>query len=269
MIQANTDDASKFTEEIMLEKALISIIIPAHNEAKAIGKVIADIPKELADEIVVISNASSDGTAAKAKQAGATVLNEPKKGYGHACLTGIDYLKNRKVQPNVIVFLDADYSDCPREMDRLVKPIIKDDVDLVIGSRALGDCEKGAMTLQQIWGNRLAVWLLKLFYGYEFTDLGPFRAIKFEKLLALNMEDKNFGWTVEMQIKATQHRLSFTEVPVSYKRRIGSSKVSGTVKGTVMASYKILYTIFKYRDKRETADRRRETANGRRETANL
>ncbi len=227
------------------QKALISVIIPAFNEAKSIGKVVSDIPGHLVNEVIVVNNASSDETTSRARQAGAAVLDEPEKGYGRACLRGIEYLKNQDSPPDIVVFLDADYSDSPDEMEQLVKPIIQDDIDLVIGSRALGNCEKGAMLPQQIWGNRLATFLLKLLYGTEFSDLGPFRAVKFNKLLDLEMEDKNYGWTVEMQVKAAKQNLAFTEVPVSYKRRIGSSKVSGTLRGTAMAGYKILYTIFK------------------------
>ncbi len=225
---------------------LISVIIPAFNEAQSIGKVISDIPDKLVGEIVVVNNGSSDETTLRAEQAGAIVLNEPKKGYGHACLCGIEYLKCQSPRPDIVVFLDADYSDSPDEMDSLVEPIMQDEVDMVIGSRALGHCEKGAMKWQQIWGNCLAVWLMKVLYNAKFTDLGPFRAIKFEKLLALNMQDKNFGWTAEMQIKAVRKGLSFTEVPVSYKKRIGVSKVSGTFKGTIMAGYKILYSILRH-----------------------
>lgn len=221
------------------------MIIPAFNEGKSIPLVIQDIPPELVDEIVVVNNASSDATAERAKQAGATVVNQPRRGYGNACLKGIDYVKKSKPKPDIIVFLDADYSDNPDEMTKLVKPIIEDDIDLVIGSRALGSRERGAMQPQQIFGNWLATRLMKIFFGAGFTDLGPFRAIKFDKLLAIDMQDRTFGWTVEMQVKALKHGLSYTEVPVSYKKRIGVSKISGTLSGTIKAGYKILYTIFK------------------------
>lgn len=221
------------------------MIIPAFNEGKSIPLVIQDIPPELVDEIVVVNNASSDATAERAKQAGATVVNQPRRGYGNACLKGIDYVKKSKPKPDIIVFLDADYSDNPDEMTKLVKPIIEDDIDLVIGSRALGNRERGAMQPQQIFGNWLATRLMKIFFGAEFTDLGPFRAIKFDKLLAIDIQDRTFGWTVEMQVKALKHGLSYTEVPVSYKKRIGVSKISGTLSGTIKAGYKILYTIFK------------------------
>jgi len=228
------------------EKPVISVIIPAFNEAESITQVIAEIPDELVHEIIVVNNASTDKTERNAREAGATVLKEQKKGYGYACLKGIDYLKKTNPDTDIVVFLDADYSDSPGEMDKLVQPIIENDIDLVIGSRALGDRETGAMTPQQIFGNWLATRLLRLFYDAYFTDLGPFRAIKFQKLLAINMQDTTFGWTVEMQVKAAKQHLSFTEVPVSYKKRIGVSKISGTISGTIKAGYKILYTIFKY-----------------------
>lgn len=224
----------------------ICVIIPAFNEAKSIGKVIDDIPDELVREVIVVNNASKDETVLRAENAGATVIDEPRRGYGNACLKGIDHLKQMERPPEIVVFLDADYSDSPDEMDRLVKPIIEQNFDMVIGSRALGNREKGAMQPQQIFGNWLATRLMKLFYGIKFTDLGPFRAIKFEKLLELDMQDKTFGWTVEMQLKAAKQGLRSTEVPVSYKRRIGVSKISGTLSGTVKAGYKIIYTIFKY-----------------------
>jgi glycosyltransferase involved in cell wall biosynthesis len=231
--------------KLSMEQADIRVIIPAFNEAKSIGHVIGDIPEALVNEVIVVNNASKDETVLRAEQAGATVLDEPRKGYGRACLKGIDYLKQMDNPPDILVFLDADYSDSPDEMDRLVQPIIEDDVDLVIGSRALGKREKGAMQPQQIFGNWLATRLIQLFYGVVFTDLGPFRAIKYKKLLQLNMQDKTFGWTVEMQVKAAKQGLATAEVPVSYKERIGVSKISGTLSGTVKAGYKILYTIFK------------------------
>lgn len=231
---------------LVVSKADIRVIIPAFNEAGSIGQVIDDIPADLINEVIVVNNASKDETVLRAEQAGATVLDEPHRGYGRACLRGIEYLKQMGEPPDIVVFLDADYSDSPDEMDNVVRPIIEDGIDLVIGSRALGNREKGAMQPQQIFGNWLATRLMKLFYGVRFTDLGPFRAIKFDKLQALNMQDKTFGWTVEMQVKAAKQKLSCTEVPVSYKKRIGVSKISGTLSGTVKAGYKIIYTIFKY-----------------------
>lgn len=228
-----------------MPKPVIKVIIPAFNEGGSIRLVINDIPKKLVHEVVVVNNASSDSTAERARQAGATVINEPRRGYGRACLAGINYLKNSKESTDIVVFLDADYSDSPEEMNRLVEPITNRNIDLVIGSRSLGDREAGAMKPQQLFGNWLATRLMRSFFDAEFTDLGPFRAIKFDKLQALNMQDKTFGWTVEMQVKAAKQGLTYTEVPVSYKKRIGVSKISGTLSGTIKAGYKILYTIFK------------------------
>ncbi|MEM1124624.1 MAG: glycosyltransferase family 2 protein, partial [Bacteroidota bacterium] len=182
-----------------------------------------------------------------AQRAGATVLDQPLKGYGNACLKGIAYIKAKSAneQPNIVVFLDGDNSDHPEEMPQLVAPIIESDMDMVIGSRALGQMESGAMMPQQIFGNWLATNLIRLFYNYDFTDLGPFRAIKWDKLVEIDMQDKTFGWTVEMQVKAAKHKLKCTEVPMTYRRRIGVSKVSGTLRGTILAGHKILWTIFK------------------------
>ena len=225
---------------------LIKVIIPAFNEQNGVGQVVNDIPDELVDEVIVVNNASTDQTEKVAGKAGATVLREPQKGYGRACLKGIAYLKSSETSPDIVVFIDADYSDYPEEMVQLVQPIIHNDYDLVIGSRALGKRQKGAMTPQQIFGNWLATSLLRIFYNVKFTDLGPFRAIKYEKLLALNMQDQTYGWTVEMQLKAAKMGLRCTEVPVSYRPRVGFSKISGTIKGTIMAGYKIIWTIFKY-----------------------
>jgi glycosyltransferase involved in cell wall biosynthesis len=226
--------------------AVISVIIPAFNEENGIGQVIAEIPKEIVHEIIVVNNASTDNTEHIAQKAGATVLREPIPGYGRACLRGIDYLIKSKSHPDIVIFLDADHSDYPEEIPQLINPILVNNVDLVIGSRALGNKEKGSMTTQQIFGNWLATRLLKLFYKVRFTDLGPFRAIKFESLVALDMQDKTYGWTVEMQLKAAKKKMKCMEVPVRYRKRIGFSKISGTVKGTVMAGYKIIGTIFKY-----------------------
>ncbi len=226
---------------------IIKVIIPAFNEEKGIGEVLREIPKGCANEVIVVNNASTDNTEKFALELGATVLHEPIPGYGRACLKGIEYLTRSEPKPNIVVFLDGDHSDYPEDMADLIKPLVENDVDLVIGSRALGNKERGSMTPQQIFGNWLATLLLKLLYGVKFTDLGPFRAIKFEKLLELDMQDKTYGWTVEMQLKAAKNGLRCAEVPVRYRKRIGFSKISGTVKGTVMAGYKILYTIFKYR----------------------
>ena len=231
--------------EIVLS-LVIKVIIPAFNEENGIGEVIREIPKNLISEIIVINNASTDNTEQIAIKAGAIVLREPVPGYGRACLKGIEYLKQTQPVPDVVVFLDADHSDYPEEIPALLKPITQGKADLVIGSRALGIKEDGSMTPQQIFGNWLATRLLKVFYGVRFTDLGPFRAIRFSKLIELEMQDKTYGWTVEMQLKAAKKGFQCVEVPVRYRKRIGFSKISGTVKGTIMAGYKILATIFKY-----------------------
>lgn len=224
---------------------LVKVIIPAYNEEKAIVKVIHEIP-DLVSEIIVVDNNSSDATSSVAKAAGATVLFEPRKGYGYACLKGMEYIGKQNQKPDIIVFLDGDYSDYPEELLKIIDPIWHHNYDMVIGARVKALREKGAMTPQQVFGNALATFLMKLFFKAKFTDLGPFRAIKYEKLIALQMEDKTYGWTVEMQLKALKQKLSYIEVPVRYKNRIGISKVSGTVKGTIMAGIKIIGWILKY-----------------------
>jgi len=223
----------------------IKVIIPAYNEADSIAHVINDIP-DTVDEVIVVSNTSTDDTEANAKKAGATVLKETNKGYGYACLKGMQHIANQNEKPDIIVFLDGDYSDYPEELTKIVAPIINDNIDFVIGARVKQLREKGSMTVPQIFGNWLATTLMTLLFRANFTDLGPFRAIKYEKLLALNMEDKTYGWTVEMQLKALKQKLTYTEVPVNYRNRIGVSKVSGTVKGAIFAGIKILGWIFKY-----------------------
>ncbi|KAA5828049.1 glycosyltransferase family 2 protein [Algibacter amylolyticus] len=223
----------------------IKVIIPAYNEADSIAHVINDIPKSVS-EVIVVSNNSTDNTETNAKNAGATVLKEPNKGYGYACLKGMQHIANQTIKPDIVVFLDGDYSDYPEELTKIVAPIINDDIDFVIGARTKQLRDKGSMTGPQIFGNWLATNLMKLFFGAKFSDLGPFRAIKYNKLLALNMEDKTYGWTVEMQLKALKQKLTYTEIPVNYRNRIGVSKVSGTVKGAIFAGIKILGWIFKY-----------------------
>jgi glycosyltransferase involved in cell wall biosynthesis len=223
----------------------IKVIIPAYNEEDSIANVIQEIPKNVS-EVIVVSNNSTDQTEKNATEAGATVLKEPRKGYGYACLKGMEYIANQEEKPTILVFLDGDYSDYPEELTKIVAPIIEKDIDFVIGARVKSLREEGSMTPQQVFGNWLATFLMKLFFKARFTDLGPFRAIKYEKLLDLNMEDKTYGWTVEMQLKALKQKLSYVEVPVKYKKRIGVSKVSGTVKGTIFAGVKILGWIFKY-----------------------
>lgn len=231
----------------ILKQAVIDVIIPAYNEELSIGLVIKDIPQTLVREVIVCNNASTDNTAAVARAAGATVVDQAQKGYGSACLKGIEYIKQKALedQPDIVVFLDGDYSDHPEELPLLVQPIIEEDYDMVIGSRALGAMEKGAMMPQQIFGNWLATNLIRLFYSYHFTDLGPFRAIKWEKLLEIDMQDPDFGWTVEMQVKAAKYKLKSIEKAVTYRKRVGVSKVSGTIRGTILAGHKILWTIFK------------------------
>ncbi|MFC3415095.1 glycosyltransferase family 2 protein [Algoriphagus hitonicola] len=229
----------------MLQNPIIDVIIPAYNEVKSIPKVIAEIPDRVR-HIVVANNNSSDRTGEVAVQAGAVVVFEPQKGYGKACLTAMDWIKNQEIQPDIVVFLDGDYSDFPEEMNDLISPIIDQKADMVIGSRALGNRESGSMTFPQVFGNWLATTLMKYIQGARYSDLGPFRAIRWENLLLLNMLDQNFGWTIEMQIKAHKAGLRYLEVPVNYRKRIGVSKVSGTVKGVFGAGYKIILTIFKY-----------------------
>jgi glycosyltransferase involved in cell wall biosynthesis len=224
---------------------IIKVIIPAFNEQDSIAKVINDIPK-IVDEIIVISNNSTDKTEENARKAGATVLQENRKGYGYACLKGMDYIVNQSKKPQIVVFLDGDYSDYPEQLLELIDPIINKNIDFVIGARVKNLREDGSMTPQQVFGNWLATFLMKLFFSARFTDLGPFRAIKYQKLLALKMEDKTYGWTVEMQLKAIKQKLTYIEVPMKYRNRIGVSKVSGTVKGTIFAGVKILGWIFKY-----------------------
>ena len=228
-------------------KPRVDVIIPAFNEENGVGEVVREIPRSLVREIVVVNNASTDNTEVIARQAGATVLREPVPGYGRACLCGIAYLKKLPQPPDIVVFLDADHSDYPEEISQLIEPIRDGGAALVIGSRALRQREQGSMTPQQVFGNWLATRLLSILYGANFTDLGPFRAIRFDKLLELNMQDKTYGWTVEMQLKAARAGMPYVEVPVRYRKRVGFSKISGTVKGTLLAGYKIITTILKYR----------------------
>lgn len=228
-----------------MQQPIIDVIIPAYNEEQSIGNVVRDIPKDFVRNIIVANNNSSDNTAQVAEDAGAIVVYQPLAGYGNACLKGMEYIAALDEKPDIIVYLDGDYSDFPEQMIELSKPIIESGYDMVIGSRALGDMEKGAMMPQQIFGNWLATSLIKLIYKYEFTDLGPFRAIRYDRLMEVDMQDKTFGWTVEMQVKAAKLKLKCLEIPVKYRVRIGVSKVSGTIRGTILAGHKILWTIFK------------------------
>lgn len=216
----------------------IGVVIPAQNEADAIARVIGDIPAWV-DRIVVADNGSSDDTVAIAESCGAIIAREPRSGYGAACLKGIAAVGDM----DVIVFLDGDYSDHPEQMERLVDPVVSGEADLVIGSRVTGNADPGSLTVPQRFGNRLACFLMRHIWGSRFTDLGPFRAIRRSALEVIGMEDRAFGWTVEMQIKAIEHGLKTHEVPVDYRPRIGVSKVSGTVRGTVLAGTTILRII--------------------------
>lgn len=221
----------------------IAVVIPALDEAASLPRVLADLPTATLDEVVVVDNGSSDSTPQVAEECGATVVSEPRRGYGRACLAGIAHLKTRR--PDVVVFLDGDYSDYPDELPAVVRPILEEGYDMVIGSRPLR-AEAGALLGHARFGNALATGLIRLLYGFRYTDLGPFRAIRFDELLALDMRDETYGWTVEMQIKAVRRGLRITEVPVGYRPRIGRSKVSGTLKGTLLAGIKILWTVFRY-----------------------
>jgi glycosyltransferase involved in cell wall biosynthesis len=223
------------------------VIIPAHDEEEALPRVLADIPPGVADAVLVVDNGSGDGTAAAARRAGATVVAEPHRGYGSACLAGI--AAAAALRPDVVVFLDADHSDHAEEMELLLEPIRRGEFDLVIGSRALGEREPGALLPQARIGNLLAVHLIRWLFGHHYTDLGPFRAIRWRSLETLGMRDRAFGWTAEMQVRAVQRRLRITEVPVRYRRRVGRSKISGTLGGTLRAGHGILGTIFRlYRE---------------------
>ncbi len=226
-----------------MNETKISIIIPVLNEEKSIGKVITSLPK-IYHQLIVVDNGSNDLTEKIAEKKGAIVLSEKNRGYGNACLKGIRFLK--KNPPDIVVFLDGDFSDYPQEIKKIIKPIQQKKVDFVIGSRIKSLREKGSMTPQQIFGNKLACFLLKLIYGGKFTDLGPFRAIKWNTLMDLNMIDKTYGWTIEMQLKVLRKKISYNEVPVSYRRRIGNSKISGTLRGSLFAGIKIIGWIVKY-----------------------
>lgn len=225
----------------------IAVIIPAYNEENSVGKVVRALPKELLETIVVVNNNSNDQTSIRAQEAEAVVVDERRQGYGFACLKGMEYLSQLPHSPDIVVFIDADFSDHPEELPLLVAPILEREVAMVIGSRALGAKERGSMTPQQLFGNWLATRMIRWLYGVRYTDLGPFRAIRYRDLLALNMQDQTYGWTVEMQVKAAKQGLTIEEIPVSYRVRVGQSKISGTIKGTILAGYKIITTILKYR----------------------
>ena len=223
------------------------VIIPALDESRSLPRVLDEIPRERVREVIVVNNGSTDPTAEVARRHGATVVAEPRRGYGSACLAGIEALKRRAEPPAVVVFLDADHSDHPDELPRIVRPIAEGRADLVVGSRILGRCEPGALLPQARFGNRLATWLMRRLYGLEASDLGPFRAIRWETLLELGMSDRTFGWTAEMQVRAAAAGVRYAEIPVSYRKRVGRSKITGTLSGTVRAGWKILYTVFRHR----------------------
>ena len=220
----------------------ISIVIPAYNEESSIGLVLNALPRQLIHEIIVVDNGSTDETARIATENGARVVKESKKGYGAACLKGIERLDD----PDIVVFLDGDFSDFPEEIVSLIDPIEKEGKDFVLGSRMILPKSRAALLPQARYGNQLAVFLIKLFFKHTYTDLGPFRAIRYNSLMSIGMQDTNFGWTVEMQIKAIKRGLRIIEVPVNYRERVGVSKITGTVSGTFKAGIKIIYTIFKY-----------------------
>lgn len=251
IVMANSDEASETTvpdDSTTMKLKEVWVVIPARNEEASLPWVLGDLPP--VGRVIVADNGSTDRTANIARGRGAEVVHEARRGYGAACLAGLAEI-HRRVQagetpPRVLAFLDGDYSDHPNLLPLLVEPIRRGEADFVLGSRLLGQREPGAMPPQSVYGNQLACWLMRLLWGARYTDLGPFRAIDYSALLALDMQDRNFGWTVEMQIKAAVARLKTLEIPVPYRRRVGVSKISGTVSGTIKAGAKILYTIAKY-----------------------
>ncbi len=219
----------------------ITVIIPALNEEEAIGTVVTEVPRDLASEIIVVDNGSTDRTADMASAAGAKVIREPMRGYGAACLAGAMAAHN-----DILVFLDGDRSDDPQEMPVVLAPLLDGQADLVIGSRTAGFTEKGALTSQQRFGNQLVTCVVRLLYGITLTDIGPFRAIRASVLRDLGMEHKTYGWPVEMVVKAAKKGYRVMNVPVSCRKRIGVSKVAGTMKGSILAGYHLLSTTVRY-----------------------
>ena len=229
-------------------ESFVDVVIPAFNEERSIALVLGDLP--CVRNVIVANNDSTDDTASIAERHGAIVVLETQRGYGSACLKGLATIRERieagEDEPRVVVFLDADYSDHPQYLTQLVEPIFAGDADFVLGSRILGEREPGAMPMQSIYGNKLACFLMRWLFGVKYTDLGPFRAIDYQSLRSLGMIDENFGWTIEMQIKAARAKLRIKEIPIPYRCRVGVSKISGTITGSMRAGYKILYTIAKY-----------------------
>ncbi|MEN1680179.1 MAG: glycosyltransferase family 2 protein [Planctomycetota bacterium] len=222
----------------------VAVVIPALNEEASLPLVLADLPS--VGQVVVVDNGSTDATAQRAAEAGADVVHEGRRGYGSACLAGLEWLRSGGLPPEIVVFLDADHSDDPTQLPELVSPILSGECDLVLGSRMTGKREPGAMPAQSVWGNRFACLLMRLLLGARYTDLGPFRAARWESLESLGMSDTNYGWTVEMQIKALRAGLRVREVPTPYRRRVGQSKISGTITGSVKAGAKILWLVARY-----------------------
>jgi glycosyltransferase involved in cell wall biosynthesis len=222
----------------------VTVIIPALNEEEALAKILQDIPREIVTETVVVDNGSTDKTGVVAKNSGARVIFEPKRGYGNACLAGLRFIG--KSPPDVVVFMDGDYSDDPREIEKLLNPIVNEDFDLVIGSRILGSRENGALPVYSIFANKLFAKLVQLLYGQSLTDIGSFKAIKYRSLMALKMEDDGYGFPIELVVKSSKKRLKIKEVPLSFRKRIGTSKVTGNLFASMKAGLKIFYVIFKY-----------------------
>lgn len=225
---------------------IVDIVIPAYNEEQSIGLVVRDARLQAVRHVVVTDNNSKDRTSEVAREAGAVVLFQPRQGYGSACLKGIEWVNSQTEQADILLFMDGDYSDYAEDIPRLVAPIVEGRAELVIGSRALGQREKGSMTPQQVFGNWLATRMIQVLFGVKYTDLGPYRAIRLSSLNQLGLKDPDYGWTVEMQVKAAKAGLKHLEIPVNYRKRIGKSKVAGTLKGTILAGYKIITTILKY-----------------------
>ena len=223
----------------------VDVVIPALDEARSLPLVLADLPRAMVRDVVVVDNGSRDGTGAIARHLGCTVVEEPRRGYGSACLAGLAHIA-RGHRPDAVVFLDADHSDHADELPDLLAPLTAGRADLVVGSRALGRRERGALLLRQRAGNLVASWLIRGLYGVTVTDLGPFRVIGWEALTRLAMADRDYGWTAEMQVKAIRRGLRYAEVPVSYRRRVGRSKIAGTFRGTAGASWKIVATICRH-----------------------